>query len=112
MSLSDDSSNSNDGLPFSGITNEKKNDDGAAIRAATIADLVDPAVKDATNYIDQVEFTLLLQDNGNPIGDNNGIKTKCPKQTFEFADRRYKEVWKLANLLRKLYFSKKWKNSP
>ena len=74
-----------------------------------IASLVEPTLGDKDSYIDQEEYTNLLQDRGTPIEDG---PTKCPNKVFQFKGHRCKDIWKLADMLKKLYETKKWHGAP
>jgi hypothetical protein len=73
------------------------------------ASLAEPALGDKDSYIDQEEHTNLLQDHGTPIEDG---PTKCPNKVFQFKGHRYKDIWKLADMLKKLHETKKWHGAP
>ena len=81
-----------------------------ASNATTLAAIVAPILGDEKQYLDQEEYTKLLQDGGTVCP--TGTKNRCPNKTFEYNNRRYKSVWELAFKLRNKYTANKWSNLP
>lgn len=72
----------------------------STFRSTTLASLVEPILSNMDVYHDQFDYTTrLLQDHG--TSPSSG-PVKCPNKVFEFNGHRYKNIWKLADILKKL----------
>ena len=81
----------------------------STVGGSAIASLVERILGDKQLYLDHDEYTKLLQDHGSP---SESGPAKCPNKVFELKGHRYKNIWKLADILMKLYAVKKWHGAP
>ena len=82
---------------------------GTVDSTTPIASLVEPILGDKDLYHNQDDYTRLLQDHGSA---SDSGPARCPNKVFEYKGHRYKDIYNLADSLKKLYDTKKWHGAP